>query len=135
MAKYPFLSNEWIQEARKIREEFKGESAPPAHAVKMNQVITDVPFGPGTIDAHMDTTSGELELDLGHMEGADLKVTLDYTTAKAIFIEGNAQAGMQAFMAGKIKVEGDMAKLMAMQASGADPGAVEMAGRIQEITE
>ncbi|MGH9302627.1 MAG: SCP2 sterol-binding domain-containing protein, partial [Acidimicrobiales bacterium] len=93
------------------------------------------PFGSGTIDAHMDTTSGEMELELGHMEGADLKVTLDYGTAKAIFIEGNAQAGMQAFMAGRIKVEGDMAKLMAMQASGADPAAAEMSARIQEITE
>ena len=135
MAKYPFLSDEWIQEARKIRQEFSGETVPAAHVVKMNQVITDVPFGSGTIDAHMDTTSGELELELGHMEGADLKVTLDYATAKAIFIEGNAQAGMQAFMAGKIKVEGDMAKLMAMQSGVMDPGAAKIAGRIQEITE
>ncbi|MGH9305405.1 MAG: SCP2 sterol-binding domain-containing protein [Acidimicrobiales bacterium] len=135
MAKYPFLSDEWIAEARKLREEFRGNATPPAHMVKMNQVITEVPFGSGTIDAHMDTTSGEMELELGHMEGADLKVTLDYGTAKAIFIEGNAQAGMQAFMAGRIKVEGDMAKLMAMQASGADPAAAEMSARIQEITE
>jgi putative sterol carrier protein len=119
VAKYPFLSDEWVAEAKKIREEYRGKSPAPAHVIKMNQVITDVPFGGGMIDAHMDTSNGELEMDTGHIEGADLKVTLDYDTAKAIMVDGNPQAGMQAFMAGKIKVEGDMTKLMAMQAAGA----------------
>jgi putative sterol carrier protein len=137
VAKYPFLSDQWVTEAKKIREEYKGKGPAPAHVIKMNQVITDVPFGPGTIDAHMDTSTGELELDTGHIEGADLKVTLDYETAKAILVDGNPQAGMQAFMAGKIKVEGDMTKLMAFQAQAAapDPVGAEIATRIQDITE
>jgi putative sterol carrier protein len=135
VAKYPFLSDEWITEARKIREEYQGKGSPTAHVIKMNQVITEVPFGDGTVDAHMDTSSGEMELETGHMEGAELKVTLDYATAKAILVDGNPQVGMQAFMAGKIKVEGDMTKLMALQAAPADPTAVEIAKRIQEITE
>jgi hypothetical protein len=135
--KYPFLSDEWLVEARKIREEYKGKVPAMAHMVKMNQVITDVPFGPGTIDLHMDTTSGQIEMDTGHIEGADLKVTLDYPTAKAILVDGNPQAGMQAFMAGRIKVEGDMTKLMAFQAAAAtpDPVAAEVAKRIQDVTE
>ena len=135
MAKHPFLSDEWMEEAKKIREEYKGKGTPPAHAVKMNQVITEVPFGDGTINAHMDTSSGELEMDTGHIDGADLTVTLDYDTAKAIFVDGNPQAGMQAFMAGKIKVQGDMTKLMAMQSSAPDPTALEVAAKIKEITE
>ena len=136
MPKYPFLSEEWMEEAKKIREEYRGKGQKIPHAVKMNQVITNVPFGEGTIDAHMDTTSGELEMDQGHIEGADVKVTLDYDTAKAIFVDGNPQAGMQAFMAGKIKVEGDMTKLMAMQSAGApDAEAQELNNKIKEITE
>ena len=135
MPKYPFLSEDWMSEAKKIREEFRGKTPAPAHAVRMNQVITDVPFGPGTLEAHMDTSSGELEMDTGHIENADVKVTLDYETAKAIFVEGNPQAGMQAFMAGKIKVEGDMTKLMAMQAGPPDPSAAEVSKKIQDITE
>jgi putative sterol carrier protein len=101
----------------------------------MNQIITDVPFGDGTIEAHMDTSSGEMEMDTGHIEGADVTVTLDYATAKAIFVDGNPQAGMQAFMSGKIKVAGDMTKLMAMQSGTADPVADELAKKIAEITE
>ena len=135
MAKYPFLSDEWTAEAEKIREEYRGKGTPPAHTVKMNQIITDVPFGEGTIEAHMDTSSGELEMATGHIDGADVTVTLDYETAKAIFVEGNPQAGMQAFMAGKTKVQGDMTKLMAMQAGPPDATAQEVAGKIKEITE
>ena len=65
----------------------------------------------------------------------DLTVTLDYETAKAILVEQNPQAGMQAFMAGKIKVQGDMTKLMAMQSGPPDPAAAEVAEKITEITE
>ena len=94
---------------------------PIGHAVRMNLVITDVPFESGTLAAHLDTSSGELMLDVGHIDSVDLTVTLDYDIAKSILIEGNPQAGMQAFMAGKIKVEGDMAKLLALQGGVSDP--------------
>ena len=132
--KYPFLSDEWLEAAKKIREESSGSGGAPAHSVRMNQIITDVPFGDGTINAHMDTTSGEVQMDIGHLDEADLTVTLDYATAKAILVDGNPQAGMQAFMAGKIKVQGDMTKLMAMQQGTPDPAAAEIAAKIKEIT-
>jgi putative sterol carrier protein len=134
VAKHPFLSDEWMVEAKKIREEYRGKTQPAAHSVRMNQVITDVPFGEGTINAHMDTSSGEMETDIGHLDNAEVTVTLDYATAKAIFVDGNPQAGMQAFMAGKIKVQGDMTKLMAMQQTSPDPVAAEIQSRIKEIT-
>ena len=135
MATYLFLSDDWLIEARGIRAEFEGKGEPIPHSVRMNLVITAVPFGDGTVHAHMDTTSGQLELDMDHIDPADLKVTLDYDIAKAILIEGNPQAGMQAFMSGKVKVEGDIAKLMAMQTSGADPTTEMVAARIKAMTE
>ena len=135
MAQYAFLSDEWLEAAKKIREEYAGQTSPPAHAVRMNQIVTEVPFGDGTIEAHLDTSGGEMSMEMGHLENPDLTVTLDYVTAKAILVEGNPQAGMQAFMSGKIKVQGDMTKLMAMQQSAPDPTAAEIAKRIQEITE
>ena len=133
--KYKFLTEEWIAAAKAIREESGGGGAAPAHVVKMNQVITDVPFGDGTVNAHFDTSEGEMKMDLGHLDAPDLTVTLDYDTAKAILVDGNPQAGMQAFMAGKIKVQGDMTKLMAMQQGTPDPAQAEIAAKIQAITE
>ena len=137
MAKYPFLSEEWIGEVRRLGDEARAEGAGTniAHQMKMNQVITEVPFGSGTIEAHMDTSSGEMQMEMGHLADPDLTVTLDYGTAKAIFVDGNPQAGMQAFMAGKVKVQGDMTKLMAMQAAPPDAKAQELSKKIRDITE
>lgn len=138
MPKYQFLTEEWVQEAKKIREELEGDAASttPPHSVRMNMIITEVPFGEGTLNAHMDTSDGEMRMDLSHLDNPELTVTLDYATAKAIIVDGNPQAGMQAFMAGKIKVQGDMTKLMAMQQTGGvDEVAAKVATRIQEITE
>ncbi|MFO7280874.1 MAG: SCP2 sterol-binding domain-containing protein [Thermoanaerobacterales bacterium] len=128
---YQFLSDEWIEAARKLREE-AGAPATSPQPVKMNLVITDVPFGSGSVDAHLDTTSGQVDLDTGHLDSPDVTATLDYETAKAILVDGNPQAAMQAFMAGKIKLQGDMTKAMAMQSG---PVNTELAKKIQEITE
>ncbi len=136
--KYPFLSTAWLEAAKGIRDGADASAAATPHKVRMNLVITDVPENVGAdgdVQANMDTSSGSLEMDLGHLEGPDLTVTVDYSTAKAIFVEGNPQAGMQAFMAGKIKVQGDMTKLMAMQSGAPDPAAQETAKKIAEITE
>jgi len=134
MAQYPFLSSEWVEEARKIRSEYEGRAGTVPHQMRMNLVVIDVPFGEGSIDAHMDTTDGSLRLETGHIDPVDLKVTLDYDTAKAILVDGNPQVGMQAFMAGKVKVEGDMAKLMMMQGVPQDDTALEVAKRLRNIT-
>jgi SCP-2 sterol transfer family len=135
MTTYPFLSDEWVTEARKIREEYEGRSGQVPHEMRMNLVVTDVPFGGGSIEAHMDSTDGSLKLELGHLELADLKVSVDYLTAKAILVDGNPQAGMQAFMAGRIRVEGDMAKLMTLQTLPPDETAKQVAQRLRDITE
>jgi putative sterol carrier protein len=135
VAKHAFLSDDWMTEARKIREEYAGKVPAPAHAVRMNMVIKEVPFGEGTINAHLDSSEGEARMEIGHLETPDVTVTTDYDTAKAIFIDGNPQAGMQAFMAGKVQIQGDMTKLMAGMQQAPDPVAAEVQGKIKEITE
>ena len=128
---YKFLSDEWVEAARKIREEAAAPAAAP-QPVKMNLVIIEVPFGEGTVEAHMDSTDGEVKLDLGHLDVPDVTATLDYDTAKAMMVDANPQAAMQAFMAGKIKLQGDMTKAMALQTGPPNP---ELTAKIQEITE
>lgn len=134
MGPFPFLSEEWIEAATKLQAEFAGRAPKPSLQMKMNLVVTGVPFGDGTEDAHLDTTTGELVVNRGHVEDPDLKVTLDYETAKAILVEQDQQAGMQAFMAGRIRIEGDMSKLLALQATPPDPLHAEIAGRVKEFT-
>ncbi len=138
MSQYPFLSEEWLAEARKIRAEYRGKAPEIPVSVRMNQIIQDVPFGDGVVHAHVDTSSGELEIETGHLESPDLTITIGYDTAKAILVDGDAQAAMQAFLSGRIKVDGDISKMIALQTAGAsgnaDPNAIEMAHRLQAIT-
>lgn len=112
---HQFLSEEWMTAAKAIREKYADQVPPVTVSIRMNQVITDVPFGEGTINAYLDTSSGALEMELGALETPDLTLTTDYATAKSVFVDQDQAAGMQAFMSGKIKVQGDMMKMMAMQ--------------------
>jgi hypothetical protein len=131
---HPFLSDAWIAAARAIRKEHD-EAQPVTVEIKMNQVVTDVPFGEGTVHSYMDTSSGALVLELGELDDADVTITTDYLTAKAIFVDQDPAVAMQAFMSGKIRVQGDMMKLMALQTvAPSDPAARDVAEKIRAIT-
>ena len=133
---YPFLSPEWMEAAKAIREKYADQASAITVSVRMNQVITDVPFGEGDVKLYLDTSSGVLEMEAGELETPDLTLTTDYETAKKVFVEQDQAAGMQAFMAGKIKVQGDMMKMMAMQTGmPQDAIAKTIASEIQEITD
>jgi putative sterol carrier protein len=135
VAKYAFLTDEWMEAAKAVRDEYADQVSPPAHAIRMNQVVTDVPFGDGTINTYLDTSGGEAVMELGELDTPDLTVTTDYATAKAITVDGDAQVAMQAFMQGKVKVQGDMSKLMLLQQAPTDPVQTEIQAKIQELTE
>jgi hypothetical protein len=138
MSQYRFLSDEWMAEARRIRAEFKGRAPEMPVSIRMNQIIREVPFGEGTIQIYVDTSSGQLEMENGQLDSPDLTITIGYETAKAILIDGDAQAAMREFLGGRIKVDGDITKMIALQTAGAggtaDPAAVELARRLQAMT-
>ena len=135
MAKYQFLSDEWTEAARALRAEYQDRLADPTQQVKVNLTITDVPFGEGTVESHIDTGNKEEPMGLEHLEGAPLTLTTDYETAKAIFVAQDPQAGMQAFMAGKIKAQGDMTQMMLLQQQQPGEAEKELSQKLNEITE
>jgi SCP-2 sterol transfer family len=128
--RYPFL----------IRAD---QPPPPESAggveVRMNLVIGEVPFGDGRLAAHVDTSGGSFDIDIGLLEKPDLTLSLAYDTARALLVDGDAGAAMTAFMGGRIRVDGDITKLLALQTPGgsadAASSAAEIARRLQEITE
>lgn len=130
-----FLSEAWMLEAHAIYDEHDGPASAPTHEVQINLMIKDAPFGDGAIQAHLDTTGDDIELDLGHIDGASTTITTDYGTAKALFVEQDQQAAMQAFIGGRIQITGDMTKIMMLMQTGPDPAALEIAERIRAITD
>jgi putative sterol carrier protein len=111
-----FLSDDWIAEARKIREDLEaaGQLPEATAPMRLNLNITGVPFGEGTVESHIDTNDG-IDIELGHLDRVDATLTLGYPVAQAIFVAGDAAAAMQAFMSNQLKIEGDMTKVMGLQ--------------------
>lgn len=112
--KHQFLSDEWLDAAKGIAEEHGAGAAPSG--VTLNVVVTGGPQG----DRELHFADGNFATGL--LADAPTKLTVPYSVARAMFVEGNQQAAMQAFMGGQIKVEGDMTKLMAMQSQGGAGG-------------
>lgn len=129
--KQAFLSDEWFAAVGAAIAQHGAAASPPGPNVLMNLVITGTPFGDR--EFHMGSKDGVAMFGQSHLDGADVTLTTDYATARDVFVSGNQAAGMQAFMAGKVKVQGDMTKLMASQGGG---GAnTELQAAIQDLTE
>ena len=133
MTKHPFLSDPWFDEVRRLHEAVGG-AAPDGAEFRMNLMITSTPFD-GDLAMHMAVSGGRADWGKGHLDDADVTLTLGYDTARAIFVDGNPQAAIEAFMAGKIIVQGDITKLMVMQSTGPGASAAELTRALQEITE
>jgi hypothetical protein len=133
---HPFLSADWVDAARTIRERHVADATPISTPVKINLVVNDAPFGDGPINSYVDTTSGSLVMELGQLAEPDVTVTTDYETARSLFLATDPAAGMQAFMSGKLLVQGDMLKLVALPTLAAsDPAAQAASEEIRAITE
>lgn len=117
---HPFLSPEWMDAARELRDTMPRPDAPPELAVRMNLIVTETPFD-SDVQGHIDTSDGEVVIEAGHIESPDVTVTVDWATARSIFIDQDAAAAMQAFMGGRIIVDGDITKMLAMQATAGAP--------------
>lgn len=71
----------------------------------------------------------------GHRPTAVTSLTLSADVARKIFVEGDAAAGVQAFLTGEIKAEGDLSKLVAMQTVEPSEAQKQLTRRIAEITD
>jgi len=107
-----YLSDEWaqgVQEALNSNEAFK--SAAGSQTAKIQQVVS-APDGEKKYWFKLD--GGQVSLGMGELgEPADATITQDYDTAVAL--AKNELTGTAAYMSGKLKVSGDLMKLMQLQ--------------------
>ena len=124
-----FLSDGWFSQTEKIQNEVNPPVPPAIKDLKINMQVTGAPSG----DIAFRMEAGRLVK--GHAADAPTKLVIPFATAKAMLIDQNQQAVMQAFMSGQIRVEGDMAKLMQMQMAGPpSPEATKVSQLIKELT-
>jgi putative sterol carrier protein len=108
-----FLSEEWAQamtEALNSSEDFK--KAASGQQAKLQQVVTDAPEG-GEVKYYFKLEGENAEVSRGELSDAEATITQNYETAVGINKqEINPQ---NAFMQGKLKIQGNMMKLMQLQ--------------------
>ena len=123
---YQFLSDQWLEEVQKLAAESGGGMMPDT--VELNMVVTGGPEG----DKELHVAKGAFATGL--LDSAPTKLTVPYDVAKDMFVKGDQSAAMQAFMSGKIKVTGDMTKLMMMNANPPTEAQKAAADAIKEMT-
>jgi hypothetical protein len=71
----------------------------------------------------------------GHSDKGEVTIGLSEDLARKLFVDQDMSAGMQAFMAGEIKIEGDMTKLMAFQTTPMSEKQKALISQVKEITD
>ena len=124
-----FLTQEWHDETRKLAE---GQPERPGASARMQYVVTGGPDG--DVKYYWVLENGKLlESSLGDLEDAEITLTQSYEDAVAIQ-KGELDANA-AFMQGRVKVTGNMAKLMSLLPITNSPEYKQLQSEIREITE
>ena len=113
--RHPFLSEDWIRAANAIRDQYSDAVGEPAVAVAVNFTVTGTET---ELQAHADTRSGAIHIDLGHLDDASVTLKSDRATLRMLFIEADPKKAIDAFMTGKIVVQGDVTSLLSLQSAG-----------------
>ena len=124
-----FLSQEWLDEGRKLSQEFPER---PGATARMQFAVTGAPDG--DVKYYQVLENGKiLESTLGEDANADFTMTSAYDdTVKIQKGELDANA---AFMQGRMKVTGNMGKLMSLMPLTQSPEYKAIQQKINEITE
>lgn len=126
--RHDFLSDEWFTRVDELVAAAGDLQIPPQmRAVEVN-VTVKAPEG----DTHLFMKDGLFTR--GHKPGVETSLTLDKTIARRIFVEGDVAAGVQAFLTGEIVVEGDLAKVVAMQTVEPSEPQKQLTRQIADIT-
>lgn len=106
-----FLSEEWAAEVTKaINSNEAFQQAAGSQAARIQNVVT-TPEGEKKYFFTLE--GGQAQLTMGEMEAPDATISQDYDTAVAL--SKSELSGTAAFMSGKVRVSGDLMKLMQMQ--------------------
>jgi putative sterol carrier protein len=115
-----FLSEEWVGEVTSALNQHQGfKNAIGAADLGIQFITEDAPDG--GVNYYLSTNGGVATMAIGDLDGADVTVKQSYDTAAAIS-RGDLNT-QTAFMTGKLKVSGNLAKLMMHQSAIAQWGA------------
>lgn len=125
-----FLTQEWHDVSRRMAE---GQPERPGASARMQYVVTGAPDGEDVRYYWVLENGKLLESALGDL--ADSEITLTQSWADAVAIQKGELDPSAAFMQGRIKVTGNMAKLMSLLPITASPEYKALQEEIRQVTE
>ena len=124
-----YLSQEWLDEGRTLAE---SQPERPGASAKMQYVVTGGPEG--DIKYYWVLDNGKLlESHLGEIADADFTLTLTYDDSVKV-AQGELDANA-AFMQGRMKVAGNMGKLMQLMPLTNSPEYKQLQDAVRAITQ
>lgn len=105
-----YLSEEWaksVTEALNSNDSFKQQAA--GKTVKLQNVVT----GDTETKYYFKLQDGQADVGIGEIDDAEATLSSDYETSAAL--SRNELNATAAYMSGKLKIQGDLMKLMQLQ--------------------
>jgi len=124
-----FLSDEWFEKVRELNEASRSIDIAPA----MRDIV---------VNLTVSTPAGEVLMCLdrgfmvkGHGPSPDVRMSMPADYALAILVRGDWSAGMKGWVRRRIKLSGDMRKLIPLQVRSPTSDEEALRRRIEAFTE
>lgn len=123
-----FLTDAWFDDVEKLGSEAGELNLPPALAnMVINLKVSDT-------DKDIEANFADGLLHRGLNDNATTTLLLDRSILQSIITDFDTNEIMGAFMSGKIRVEGDMSQLMAVQTARPSAEQKELYKRVKSMT-
>lgn len=124
---HEFLSDEWFAAVDDL-----GPPPPAPDELLDAGAINIVVTRPDAADVAIHVVEGTVGRGLADEPSVTLRTTFD--VARAVFLTGDQHTAMSAFIAGQVKVQGDLTKLIAMGRTTSSPAQRAYARSILRLT-
>ena len=126
---FKFLSDKWFEKV----EELTHAAGDIGLSDAAKDIIMNIKVTRDGDDCNMCINGGVITKGLNHASA--ITISVPYDIARKMFVDQDQNAGTQAYMSGKLKIEGDLTKLMASVSIQPTAAQHALNQQIQAITE
>lgn len=124
-----FLSQAWFDKLDELNSSSGELHLPPT----LENLLINISISTETTPHLLHLKAGKLHKN--HISDAISTISIDQDTLQKLIVSNDTDTAIEAFMMGKIRIEGDMAQVMALQSAKPSPEQKALYKRIKEMTE
>ena len=124
-----FLSDDWFAKVDELASAAEGLEIPKA----MKDVTVNLTVTSGEVQVPLCINGGIIQK--GRLDKADVDMSMPDEYARKILVEGDWSVGMKGWVSRKIKVSGNMRKLIPLQVFNPTDSQEDLRKKIEDITD